>query len=91
METPNLPIEIPAENQRKRFIAVVNDCAPSGDKDKFRAAVHELLRNNGINEAPKVISSYGCSFTIDLQQEQYDQLSNSDKLILSLDHNLTIN
>ena len=90
METPNLPIEIPAENQRKRFIAVMNDCVPSGDKDNFSAAVHDLLRNNGIIEAPKVISSYGCSFTIDLLQEQYDQLSNSEDVILSSDHNLTI-
>ena len=91
METPNLPIEIPAENQRKRFIAVVNDCVPSGDKDNFRAAVHDLLRNNGINESPKVVSSYGCSFSIDLGQEQYDRLSNSKDLVLSLDQNLIIN
>ena len=90
MDSPTLPIEMPASDQRKTFIAVVKGCSPSGDKEKFTASVHELLKTNGIHEAPKVISSYGCSFTIDLKQEQYDQLSNSEVVILSSDHNLTI-
>ena len=90
MDSPTLPIEIPASDNRKTFIGVVRDCVPGGDREKFTASVHELLKNSGIHEAPKVISSYGCSFTIDLIQEQYDQLSNSEVVTLSSDHNLTI-
>ena len=90
MDSPTLPIEMPASDKRETFIAVVKDCVPSGDRDNFTASVHELLKKSGIHEAPKVISSYGCSFTIDLLQEQYDQLSNSEDVTLSSDHNLTI-
>ena len=90
MDIPTLPIEMPASENRKTFIAVVRDCVPGGDREKFTASVHELLKNSGIHAAPKVISSYGCSFTIDLMQEQYDQLSNSKKVTLSSDHSITI-
>ena len=90
MDSPTLPIEMPASDLRKTFIAVVRDCVPSGDREKFTASVHELLKNSGVHEAPKVISSYGCSFTIDLIEEQYDQLSKSKNVTLSSDHNLTL-
>ena len=90
MDSPTLPIEMPASDNRKTFIAVVRDCVPGGDREKFTASVHELLKNSGIHEAPKVISSYGCSFTIDLIQEQYDQLAKSEDVTLSSDHDLSI-
>ena len=90
MDTPNVPIERPASDERKTFIAVINDCVPSGDRDKFSEKVKELLKNNGIHEAPKVVSSYGCSFTIDLRKEQYYELSDSEIVTLSPDRNLTV-
>jgi len=90
MDTPHPPIEIPASDETKTFIAVIDGCVPSGDREKFTSSVQELLSNNGINEEPRILSSYGCTFAIDLRKEQFEQLSRSEKVTLSSDHNLSI-